>query len=361
MRVIDVAYRRMGSQHLWGEPQPAPVDVVRSLTAMQAQEFGYAKWSVAQRCSQSTKAAIDKALLDGAILRTHVLRPTWHFVAAQDIHWLTRLTGPRVNATNAALYRRLGLNDKIFTKSAKVFAKAVEGRTYRTRPELAEILRKNKLPTENLQVICMIMHAELDAILCSGPCRGKQRTYAAVDERAPDVRCLHPEEALAEITLRYFTTHGPATIKDFRWWSSLTAGQIKAGLETAKAQFEHETIDGRTFWFHPANSPAQPPKTPRIDLVQIYDECFMSYTESRPIMVDASVKGEHKFAHPILLNGRRIGSWTQSRPTTIQVHLLKPLTKTMNRALNEAVQRYASYLGEPHVDIDESVRIDRIA
>jgi hypothetical protein len=347
MLPADVAYRRMGLQHLWGDPQPTPADVVRSLTSMQAQEFGYAKWSVAQRCAQATRASVDQALVDGSILRTHVLRPTWHFVAAEDIHWLTRLTGPRVNANNAAFYRKLDLDGKVFAKSAKVLAKAVAGHTYRTRPELAEILRKNKLPSENLQVICLVMHAELDAILCSGPCRGKQRTYASVEERAPDSRRLDPEQGQAELTRRYFTSHGPATLKDFRWWSSLTAGQARAGLEAVRSELEHETIDGLTYWFHPASPAIQVPAAPRFDLVQIYDECFMSYTESRRKMVDGSVADKYKLAHHILLDGRRIGCWTQSKPNTVQLHVAKALTKPLKRALEAAVQRYASYLGEP--------------
>jgi hypothetical protein len=370
MTATDVAYQRMCAQHLWGKPQPAPQDVVRSLTAMQAQEFGYAKWSVAQRCGQM-KAAVEEALVNGAILRTHVLRPTWHFVAAQDIRWLTELTGPRVNAAVAAYYRNLELDDKIFARSAKVLARAVERCQYRTRPELADVLWKNKLPADNLQVICILMHAELDAILCSGPCRGKQRTYAAVEDRAPNARRLHADEALAEITLRYFTTHGPATLKDFRWWSSLKAGQVRAGLEAVQSQLEHETIDGQTFWFHPANAPAPPPPSPRIDLVQVYDECFMSYTESRPYMVDKSATGKHKFSHPVILNGRYIGSWVQksrapksgtptssmqSKPHTVRINLLKPLTRPIKRALQEAVERYQSYLGAPiSMQVDEAI------
>nr|MDQ6908888.1 winged helix DNA-binding domain-containing protein [Chloroflexota bacterium] len=236
MTHLDIAHVRLHNHHIAGTKLAAPDAVVRWLGAVQSQDYAGAKWAVGQRMHDTTDAALDQAFADGAILRTHVMRPTWHFVAPADIRWLLALTAPRVNATNAYHYRKHGLNDATFARSNAALTNALRGGAQRTRTELASVLQQAGIATNDLRLGLIMMRAELDGVVCSGARRGKQFTYALLDERAPPAETLARDEALAELTRRYMTSHGPATVQDFVWWSGLTMTDAKAGLEMVKPQ-----------------------------------------------------------------------------------------------------------------------------
>jgi hypothetical protein len=341
----------MVNQRLWGKPFDRPEDVVGWLGAMQAQEFAFAKWSVAQRANGVDAAAMARAFDEGTILRSHFLRPTWHFAAAEDIRWLLALTAPRVNALNAYYYRRLGLDGSVLASTNAVVARALADGAYLTRKELATALGRARIPASGPRLAYIIMRAELDAIVVSGAMRGKQHTYALLDERAPTAIMLDREEALAELTRRYFTSRGPATLKDYARWSSLTAGECMTGMEMVASELVHEEIHGRTYWF--GSSPRRPKlgPRPRADLVQGYDEVIMSYNESRDVLAPAPAYGDRRtFLHATLLDGRLIGHWRHEPPkdsVAIETILHRPLDPAEGRALDAAVARYGRFLGVP--------------
>ena len=183
------------------------------------------------------------------------MRPTWHFVTPADIRWLLELTAPRVNQANAYMYRKLELDDALFRRSNAAIARALEGGRHLTRAELASVLAQAGIVAEGMRLGYIVHRAELDAIVCSGPRRGKQFTYALLDERAPQARRLARDEALAELTGRYFTSHGPATADDFAWWSGLTKADVKAGLEMVATQLIHKVIDSKSYWFSASTPP----------------------------------------------------------------------------------------------------------
>src|SRR5882672_1219244 len=241
-----IAPLRMRTQRLWGTRFDTPQEVVRWLTALQAQEFPMAQWSIAQRTRGATKAAIEQAFADGVIVRTHVLRPTWHFALAEDIRWLLQVTAPRVHALNAYYNKQHELDKKLFTKSNALIAKALEGGTHLTRRELAAALKRGGIRASGPRLAYIMMRAELEAIVCSGAMRGKQHTYALLDERAPKAKALEEEAALAQFTKRYFTSRGPATVADFSRWSSLTAAEGRAGLALVGKELESKVIDGKS-------------------------------------------------------------------------------------------------------------------
>jgi hypothetical protein len=348
-----VVRRRMLAQRLWGPPLDTPEAVVRWLGAMQAQEFQVAKWSVGQRADGLTDDDVQRAYADGRILRTHVLRPTWHFVAAEDIRWLLRLTGPRVHARSAPVYRRLELDAATFSKTERILSRELAGGRHRTRRELADAFQAAGIEASGSRLAYIVMHAELDAIVCSGAPRGKQHTYALVDERAPGKDSLNADEALPELTRRYFTSRGPATVQDFVRWSSLTTAQARAGLDSAAAELGHETIDGRTYWF--AGSPIDGrARWTGIDLVQGYDEVVMGYSESRDLLlaeVDLSSPWVGpSLLHAILLGGRLVGHWkpvASSGSIRIETVAYRPLSATEERALDTAIGRFGRFVGSP--------------
>jgi len=266
----------MRNQRLWGPGLDTPEAVVRWLVAMQSQEFGPAKWAVGQRTAGATNAALGRPYAEGAILRTHILRPTWHFVAARDLRWLMALSGPRVHALNAFMDRRLELDASVIARTDAVLTEAVEGGRHLTRTDLAERLNLAGIEASGQRLAYIVMRAELNAVICSGTPRGKQHTYALFDERVPPGPRFDRDQALAELTERYFTSRGPATLKDFSRWSSLTLTDCRRGLELAASRLEHDVVDGRTYWFSTSSAcPIPSPESPRIDLVQIYDEYVM--------------------------------------------------------------------------------------
>ncbi|MEX2458482.1 MAG: crosslink repair DNA glycosylase YcaQ family protein, partial [Actinomycetota bacterium] len=200
----------------------------------------------------------------------------------------------------------------------------------------------------------MLMRAELDSVICSGPRRGKQHTFALLEDRAPDARRLDPDEALAELTRRYFTARGPATVRDYCAWSSLTVAQARRGLEMVEGELHHEESGGRTYWISP-NARRAPASPGRIDLVQVYDETIMGYTESRDALYLSSAQGrvpgaEEAWMHGTLLDGRLVGRWKpveSKKSISMQTTFFRPLTRAERPAFGAAVERYASFRGLP--------------
>lgn len=348
-----IAQWRMHSQRLWGSPLETPEQVVHWLGACQAQDFLVAKWSVAQRANGVTNVGMDKAFAEGRILRTHLLRPTWHFVLPADIRWLLNLTAPRVNALNAHRYRQLELDERLFAKSNALLAKALKGGGQLTRKEVAAMLEGSGISGTGQRLAYILMRAELDAVICSGARRGKQQTYALLDERAPGAKTLDRDEALAELIRRYFTSRGPATPKDFSRWSSLTLAVARQGLEMLESRLAQEVVDGRTYWF--AASTGGTKRATKIDLIQGLDECIMSYSESKDVLFTPLAKaavrlGEVVFNHAILLDGQLIGQWRpvyQRDEVIVETFLYGSLHRSEAQALRAAVQRFGRFLGVP--------------
>ena len=344
----------MHHQRLWGPAMDGPEDVVGRLAAMQAQEFALAEWAVAQRARSVGKAAVDQAFANGTILRSHVMRPTWHFVLPADIRWLLELTRPRINALNAFMYRRFGLEDAVFARTNAVIAAALDGGLQLTRRELAQALHRAGITASGLHLAYILMRAELDAVICSGAPKGRQQTYARLEDRVAQAPSLNRKQALAELTRRFFTSRGPATLKDYLRWSSLTAADGRQGLEMVSSLLQQEVVDGRTYWFAQSELGAGPP-SPTIDLVQGYDECIMSYSESKDVLRLEGTSGPPPigaavFTHAILLDGRLLGHW---RPVVgrggvaIDAHFYRPLKGAEKDALEAAAQRYGRFVGLP--------------
>jgi hypothetical protein len=348
----DVARCRFFNQHIARAEFKKPEDVVAWLGAMQAQEYAMAKWGIAQRMREITDPEIDKAFADGAILRTHLLRPTWHFITPADIRWALSLTAPRVNAVNAFMYRKLELDSALFKRSAAALTKALQGGRQLTRVELASALQQAGIDTAGeLRMGYIMMRAELDALVCSGARRGKQFTYALLEERAPRVKKMERDEALVELTKRYFTSRGPATMKDFTAWSGLTMADVKRGIELLKPKLEHEVIDGQTYWFVESSSP---PKRPAASahLLPVYDEYVMGYKD-RSAMLSTSGRGKLDagsvaFDTLIVIDGRLVGSWKRTlskREVSIETTFNARLTRVEQRAVAAAAAQFGKFLG----------------
>jgi hypothetical protein len=352
----DIAWRRLANQHLIGPPFASPVEVVRRLGAVQSQDYPGGKWGISMRTCGATDADIERDLSAGAIVRTHVLRPTWHFVAAEDIRWMLALTAPRVRKIMASYDRQLGLDDKVFARSARALTKALSGGEQLTRTEIRTVLQRVKIDTRPPRLGHLMMHAELDGLVCSGAMRGKQTTYALLEERLPPAPRLERDEALAELARRYFPTRGPATVQDFGWWSGLTVGDAKRGVEAIASELEHHVMGGRTYWF----TGAPPGKTgaPVAHLLPNYDEFFIGLKDRSAIGETikesrADVPAGAFWTHVIAVDGQLVGGWkrtTTGRTVTVQMRLVVELTSRQVRSIEAQVKRYGEFLALP-VDV----------
>ena len=341
-----IAQQRMWNQRLWGTRFRTAEEVVAWLGAMQAQELPVAKWSVGQRCLGVDETAIDRALAHGSILRTHILRPTWHFVVPADIRWMLTVSAPRVHKLNGSYYRKLELEPDVLDESERLLGRALDGRQL-TRTEIAAALEGAGISAAGLRLGYILMHAELEAVICSGAPRGKQPTYALFDNRVPPNPPVQHDDALAELARRYFTSRGPATPKDFASWASLTVADARAALEMIGSQLEHEVVDGRTYSFVPSSSrPAV--ASPMLDLVQGYDECIMSYRESKDVLrrPDATGVDTVVYTHAVLLDGQVVGHWRRApsaKSVAIETSLYRPLDHAEEAALDGAIERFRQF------------------
>ncbi len=280
-----------------------------------------------------------------------MLRPTWHFVLPEDIRWMLELTGPRVRQVLGYYDRQLELDAPLLRRNRRRIARALAGGNHLTRLELKAVL---DVPADTQRLAHIVMHAELDGIVCSGALRGKQHTYALVEERAPDARELSRDEALAELTLRYFTSHGPATVKDFHWWSSLTQADIRRGLEAVGDRLRQDVVRGVTFWSDAAAPTARlAPNT--VHLLHGYDEYVVGYTESKPLLHSSDARfvlprGQVTFNSLVLLDGRVAGQWKRTAmkdAVRLDIVLRVPFDAAQRDALEAAAQRYGAFVGSP--------------
>jgi winged helix DNA-binding protein len=352
----DIAHQRLYNQHLSATTLNSPKEVVGYLGAVQAQDYAGAKWALGQRIQNAADAAIDQSFNEGEILRTHLLRPTWHFVTPADIRWMLMLTAPRVHAANAYMYRNLELDEAVLKRSNAALAKALQGGKQLTRTELASAFKKAGIVADGLRLGYFMMYAELEGLTCSGARRGKQFTYALLEERVPQVKALKRDEALAVLTQRYFTSRGPATLQDFMWWSGLMMADVRNGIEMVKSQFVSELIDGQRYWFASSGSPASfREKSPKAYLLPNYDEYFIGFKDRSAIgeVARRSNLPENSpalIAHIIILDGQIVGGWKRTikkNVVVIEINSITDLTKAEKRAIADAANRYGKFLDLP--------------
>ena len=346
MNPKEIIIQRLYNQQIADTNCKKPEEIVSTLVAMQSQVWDMGKWAIGLRLPGSANEDIENAYNRGDILRTHVMRPTWHFVTPTDIRWLLKLTSPRVHAFNAPYYRKMELDATVFKKANAVFVKMLQGGRQLNRLILKDALEKGKIKTDDIRLICLLMQAELDGLICSGAREGKQFTYALLDERSPGNDRFQRDEALGELVRRYFITRGPATVQDFAWWSGLTVKDGKEGLAMSKSVFESEKVNGTEYFFKPGSFDYKK-KIHSTFLLPDYDEYGISYKD-RSLFMDelTKIKSKKKYPHTVIINGVAGGTWRRgenSKQLTVQTIFPEKLSKIKDRLLKNALQRYISF------------------
>ena len=353
MQISRVLDRRLATQRLASAPLPSATDVVRLLTCVQSQERDHAFFSLGLRTRRSTYAAVRAELDSGAFVRTHILRPTWHFVAREDLRWILALTSPRVVSSLAARHRQLGLDESgRLDGGLALLADLLQEKHFMTRPELGEAFASRRSPVRGGEPLGhLLMVAELQGLVCSGPVKGVHHSYALVDEVVAPARPREPDDAHRELVRRFFSGHGPATVKDFARWSSLTVAGTKAALAEVGDTLEQVDVAGTPHWWDPTNLPRRSPAAPAAYLFPVYDEVVLSYPA-----VNFPAAPDHPYAeHPdpfwaqVVLDQVNIGLWKRTvrgDAVEAEVRLARSVDDSGRASVTAAAQRLAGFLGK---------------
>ncbi len=349
MTHYEILSHRLLNQQIISTKFTKPEEIVRWMVAMQSQEYAMAKWAIGLRLPGFNDADIEQVFNEGKILRTHLMRPTWHFVAPEDIRWLLALTAPRVSAINNYQYKKEGLDASVFKKCNEVIVKSLEGGKFLIRNDIKAELSKNGIEADGVRLTGIMMQAELEGLICSGPRSGKQFTYALLEERVPAVPPMTREEALHQFLNRYFVTRGPATIHDFCYWSGLSLTEARAGLPELSKDFERRQIDGLEYIFLPQDISVVPKTLPTF-LMPDYDEYGMSY-KNKEAITDSEISKKQiseisSSYHMIISEGKLAGTWQKvkkGKSLEVETSPYTPLIKRKEASLKKAVLKFKAF------------------
>ncbi len=347
----DIIRLRLAA-HRFADPAfRTPASVVEWMGAIQAQDYRSSLWAIGVRLSGATVASVEAAFDRGDFLRTHVLRPTWHLVPAADIRWMLALSAQKIKSAMGPHDQLLGLDAVAIARSNDVIARALEGGRRKTREELCADLESHGHPAAAARGLHMLMHAELDGVVCSGPMRGRMPSYELLSERAPQAALLPKDEALALLARRYFTSHGPATLPDFTWWSGLNQSEARRGMEAVRSLFVAEKADGRE-WFFDDEAAARKVTDETVHLLPSFDEYLVAYRDRLAVLPAVhhrrAVTSNGIFRPVVIENGSTVGLWKKAMkkgaPCTVP-DFFEPARKIKKEAFDLACTRFSSFLG----------------
>ena len=346
-----VLSQRLATQRLSSAPLPRAADSVRLLTCVQSQERDHAFFSLGVRSRRSTYAAVQHEYDQGAFLRTHILRPTWHFVTPEDLRWILELTSPRVLASMTGRHRQLGLDDpRRVSAGLDLLVELLHDKHFLTRPEIGDAFTERGSPVKpGEQLGHLLLVAELRGLICSGPMKGVHHSYALVDDVVAPAPPRTREEALVELARRFFAGHGPASVKDFTRWSSLTVADTKAALAVLDDELECVVVQRIPHWFHPGQVPRRSPAAPAAYLFPVYDEAVLTYPQVNfPTAADhPHEKHPDPFWARVVLDQVNVGLWkrTVSNGTVeVDLRLAPSVSKAGREQVRVAAQRLSAFL-----------------
>lgn len=347
----EISNLRLASQKLHKTNAYSPEEIVRHLGAIQAQDYAMAKWAIGSRCD-ATEKEIEEAINSGKIIRTHILRPTWHLVAAEDIYWMLDLSGPQVKRIILAETKKYGCDEKEFDKINSAIEKILAGNNHLTREEIIKELNVKTFSGDyKLSPVLIMMYAELDGLVCNGKIKGKKMTYALLEERVPKPKNkLTKEEALAKLAQLYFESRGPATVSDFSHWSGFSATICKSVINTISLQLNSFAIDNQQYWFG-KNYPNPDNFRESIHFLAAFDEYLISYkNRESSILLEHQAKAFTKngiFKPSIVENGKVIGTWKRTIKkdhVKIETDFFNQTEMNKKQLLFEGIKSFENYL-----------------
>lgn len=347
MDATSIAQMRLINQKLVKTDLTSPVDVVSWMGAIQAQDYTMSRWAVGSRLKTSTDRLITEAVDNGAIIRTHILRPTWHLVTADDIRWMMPLSGPRVRVATRASDKFYGFTDEIVTRNNKTVAAIIEKKGSLTRPQIEAEFNKLGIKTDYFNFMAYVMMcAELDGVVCSGRGDGAKQTYCLFEERVGKLTPLPEDEALEKLARKYFTSHAPATLQDFMWWSGLSTTQARLGMKLIKSDFEVVVADGGEYWVNRSFNGSLEHDSD-IHLLPAFDEFIVSYRERRHIFENTDyskiITRNGIFKPAITCGGKVLGLWKRLKKKeaiAVETELFSKVNKKDQQNIDRALEAY---------------------
>ena len=340
---------RLHNQQITQHQYKKSGELVRWLTAVQAQDYAAAKWAIGLRLPGTIDNDIEQAIADKTIIRTWAMRCTLHFLAPEDVRWIIKLLAPRLATKYAGYLRKLAIDKTVLLKSHKLITQTLQGGKQLTRKEIMTALEKKGIATHDLRANFLLVFAALEGLICLGERRGKQFTYTLLDEWSPSTKKYNRIEALTELANRYFDSHGPATIADFAWWSGLTIADIRIALAEAGSNLKEEIIGGQSYWM----SKKMPDiRNKSIDhLLPCYDEYLVGYADRSLAFdkVDDKKMVNGSIFHPsVIINSKIGGTWRRSfkgDKVMIEANLFAPITEKQKKNIITISNQYANFLG----------------
>lgn len=347
-----IASHRLLNQGIASGLHGSPAGVVSALGAMQAQDWSSAIWAIALRSPGATEQSVEQVIAERKVVRTWPMRGTLHFVAADDVRWMLRLLTPRVIAGTSRRTRELELDDATFARCRKVFVRILQGGACVAREEMMERLEKAGISTDGGRGYHILFRLAQEGLICFGPRSGKAHTFVLLDEWIPQSRGWDREESLAELARRYFSSHGPATLQDFVWWSGLAVTDAKSGIALASAQLACTSIAGVNYW-GPIEKNSEASASSPVHLLPAFDEYLLGYKD-RSAVLDAAHSGKVNpgnngvFMQTVIIQGRVCATWKRvlrKNSVAMTVHPFAPLRKSDRTALQSAAEHHARFLG----------------
>jgi hypothetical protein len=330
-----IANIRLSNHQLLGANDTMPHQIVAHFGMMQAQDFNFATWAVGLRLGSCTEKLVHDDINNGKILRTHVLRPTWHFVTPENIRWMLQLSAKRIMLSMKSRDRELGLTDEVYTKCYHLIESALEKEDNLTRDGLMNVFQNAGMEFNASQMYHVLAGAEANGLICSGVLYDKQHTYTLLEKRVPAIKPLTKEESMAKLARIYFTGHGPATLQDFVWWSGLSTGEARQGLEAVQPGFVSETIDGQKYWMPDIDY--QPPAGNTLCLLPAFDEYIVGYKDRTAVITSENhkkaISSNGVFRPVVVKNGRVTGLWKKASSAN------KPIIITPFEPIDPATQQ----------------------
>jgi len=349
MTQAEIARIRLTSQNIGTSGFTNALELVSWMGAVQAQDFTMSQWAVGLRCPGSTADEILLSFNRGDFIRTHVMRPTWHLIPAEDIYWMLELTAPQIRAATRTRHKLLGLDEKSEIRCFKIIEKEIGKEDNATREALSDAFRSAGIENKDNRYAHILLRAEIAGLICSGQVSGGRQTYTLLQERVPNKKILTREESLAELALRYFRSHGPATLKDFAWWSGLPAKDARLALELVKDRFVSEQVEGKEYWFSDIDLNGASRAT-GLHLLPAYDEFLVGYSDRSasipPAIIRKTVSVNGIFYPVIVVDGVVAGLWKRIlRKDRIAVEakfFQKPPRKITNQ-FNQKVKEFRNF------------------
>jgi Winged helix DNA-binding domain len=344
-----IAHLRLINQQIMDSSFTRAEDLVGWMGCIQAQDYAAAKWAIGCRVNGIRETEIEQDLNQGKILRTHILRPTWHFVLPGDIRWMLKLTAPKIKALSKIYQQKLGIDNAVLKRSKIIITKALAQNKKMTRNELALLLKNKKINTADSRIGFLLLDAELDGLICGSGREGKQFLYSLLDDLAARTKFPGIEEATAMLANRYFTSRGPATAKDFAWWSGLNLTEARKGIEMNKKFLRRETVDGNTYWF---SSEQEFVKSKRnsVYILPAFDEYSVAYRDRKDILNPKFYAGAGFGLKPALvINGQITGTWKPGEKKGkifIEANLFNVTGRSSAKTINSAYKRYSEFTGK---------------